>query len=125
MEDTVSALTEKILSSAELDSNQRMYGDLFIILEDGSRHYSNELSFKKKKLFEAGINRFSNLRFKFEMLTIIFSDGSQGYTSLKGLDSLEQPEFKIVLKTRFPDKLQEHFSIKVDGEFVSAEMEVP
>lgn len=98
---------------------------MYIVLEDGARHYSNELNFKKKKLFEMGLNRFSNIRFKFEMLTIRFSDGSEGYTSLKGLDSLEQLDFKIVLKTRFSGRVEEHFSIKVNGEFISVDMDVP
>ena len=52
-------------------------------------------------------------------------NGKVVYTTLKGKPKISQANLKKLLKEEFQEEIKGHFSIMMNGEFVSEQMEVP
>jgi hypothetical protein len=104
-------------------SEQLSKSDIFFILETGHQIYSEEK--KTSTLRQLGINRFSRLRINYTRLKVKLMNGNIVYTTLKGKPKISQANLKKLLKEEFQEEIKGNFSILMNGEFVSEQMEVP
>lgn len=113
MTQTLKQLAEKVKTEATKVEPSCQFGDLCIYLEDGQQL---SLALEDKQVHEAGITRFSTLKYKFKMIKLYFEfegskDVSTGYISLGGKKSVPRKEFKVLMGKRFGNVLPAHYSL--------------
>ena len=118
LDTSITTLVQKIR-----DQSQTAYpvpSDFYLELDSGITVYIDQNSCSASDTFRSHyINRFSQLKFKIQTITVIMPNQEKRYLSINGAKKISQVELKHKIETelRADNVFPQHFSIQIGNHF--------